>query len=177
MHMQLKSNTKIINYVAVVWAILGLSSIFIPAIFRIMPYATEILKAGLSVQQWAVLIVWCIFMLFTEGYRGFQKRFSPRVAARTLFLLNNKPRLGDVLLAPLFCMGFFHATRRVIIANWAIAGGVTLLVVIVRHFAQPWRGIIDMGVALGLSYGLITIYYFLYLALKTRKPAVDPELG
>lgn len=172
-----KLNSRLISYIGVIWAIFGLTLIFVPAIFRIIPYATEALKFGLSLHQWILLIIWCIFMLFTEGYRGFQKQFSPRVASRTLFLLKGKPRFVDILLAPLFCMGFFHATKRVIIANWSIASGVTLLVIIVRHFSQPWRGIIDMGVALGLSYGLITIYYFLYLALKTRKPVVDPELG
>ncbi len=174
MHNKLRS--KRVNYLGAIWGILGLTLIFIPSIYRALPYVVEALKYNLSYLQWVALVVWCMFMVVTEGYRGFQKQFSPRVASRMLYLLD-KPKNIDLLLAPLFCMGYFHATRKRLMVMWSLTFGIALIVFIVRHFSQPWRGIVDLGVVIGLLYGLVSTYYFMFLALKTGRSDVDPEVG
>lgn len=166
---------KIVSYLGVAWAVIGLTLVFISAIVRLTPHAIEALRAGLSFGNWIILLAWCGFMLFTEGYKGFQKQFSPRFAARALYLLNN-PRLLHLLLAPLFCTGFIRTTRKRKMSIWLLSLGILLLVVGVRHIAQPWRGIIDTGVIVGLLYGMTTIYYLTIRAMITKRYVVDPEV-
>jgi hypothetical protein len=116
-----------------------------------------------------------VFMAFAEGYRGFQQRFSPRVAARARYLRNN-PRTLHVVLAPLFCMGFFHATRRRKITSFSVTFGIVVLVVLVRLLSQPWRGIIDWGVVVGLFWGLVSLAAFSARAFKREELPCSPEV-
>lgn len=114
-------------------------------------------------------------MLYTEGFRGFQKKFSPRFASRALYLFNN-PRTHHLILAPMFCMGYIHATRKRKLSAWLLTLGIIVLVVGVRQIAQPWRGIIDTGVIVGLVYGLLSVYYFVMCVMRSQKYIVDPEV-
>lgn len=114
-------------------------------------------------------------MLISEGYRGFQKQFSPRVAARIGYLAKHGKPL-ELLLAPLFCMGYFRGTRRLLITVWALTAGIIILVLLIRLLQQPWRGIIDGGVVLGLSYGLLWIYIFIIRMIKSRSYPIDPQV-
>ena len=115
-------------------------------------------------------------MLIGEGYRGFQKQFSPRVVARAKYLIEN-PTLVRVILAPLFCMGFFHATRKRIIVTYSLTIGIITLIVLIRYFTQqPVRGLIDLGVVGGLTWGLISIGFFIAKALIDPNYGHDPEV-
>jgi hypothetical protein len=165
---------KKINLIGATWGILGVSIILISAITRVIPHVTDAFRIGLSPFQWAVLIIWCVFMFITEGYRGFQKLFSPRVAARSWHLVNyGKPI--DLILAPIYCMGYFHATKKRIITSWTLTAGIALIIVVVTFLSQPWRGIIDSGVVLGLVYGLVWVLIFTYITFKKHIYVVDPE--
>jgi hypothetical protein len=42
---------------------------------------------------------------------------------------------------------------------------IICFILIARILPQPWRGIIDAGVVVGLSIGIISITYFIYLAI------------
>lgn len=150
---------KTVSCLGIIWALAGITLIFLSAIGRMAPYALEALRSELSVAEWAMLLSWSVFMLITEGYMGFQKRFAPRVAARARNLLSS-PNVLNIALAPLFCMGYFHAPKKRIIIIWSATFVIALLVVLVRQLVQPWRGIIDTGVIIGLGYGLASIYYF-----------------
>ncbi|MEO5628039.1 MAG: hypothetical protein ABIQ89_04090 [Candidatus Saccharimonadales bacterium] len=166
-----------IRKLAAFWAILGVSLIFIEAIVRMVPYFARSLEYKFGWQHWLVLVIWCAFMIITEGYRGFQKQFSPMVAARVMYLLHGKPKLIDLILAPIFCMGYFHATRKRLKRTWLLTLGIIILIIIVRQFNQPWRGIIDSGVMLGLSYGLATIFYFTGKSLISGDSSKDAQVG
>ncbi len=158
-----------------IWGTLGICLILGSAIVRLFPKAWEAVGSELSTLQWIVLGVWVVFMLFAEGYRGFQKKFSPRTAARVRYL-RDQPDMLRTLLAPLFCMGFFHATRKTKIIAYALTFGIIGLVLLVRFFfAQPWRGIIDSGVVLGLSYGLISFLIFTFQAMTRADYAHSAE--
>ena len=53
--------------------------------------------------------------------------------------------------------------------------GIVTLVLLVRLAPQPWRGIIDAGVVLGLGIGSASILYFVVRALRDGPPA-PPDL-
>ncbi len=143
--------------IAAVWALVGITLILGDAIARVAPFAFDAIRDGLSAPQWIVLVVWVIVMVVAEGYRGFQKRLAPKVVARATDLRHDG-RGVDRWLAPLYCLGYFHAARRQLITTWSLTVGIVLLIVIVRTIAQPWRGIIDAGVFAGLVYGLASIF-------------------
>lgn len=157
-----------------VWAIGGLSLLFGSALFRLCPYAEELCGMSLRWYHWAALVASLVFMGYAEGYKGFHLKFSPRAAARALYLKNN-PTVVRVLFAPLFCMGFFHATRKRKIVSYSLTAMVVCLIVAVRQLPQPWRGIVDAGVLLGLGWGLLSVWLFSIQAFFGRGFEVSPE--
>lgn len=157
-----------------IWGILGVSALLGCAIYRLSHWAFAAIQNGLSGFQWVLLVGWSLFMVVAEGYRGFQKKFSPRTAARIKYL-RDRPDLVRSLLAPVFCMGFFHANKKTRIIAFCLTFGILILVMLVRICPQPWRGIIDFGVVLGLSYGLISLLYFTFQALTKRNYPHSPE--
>jgi hypothetical protein len=114
-------------------------------------------------------------MAYFEGYKAFQLGFSPRVAARARYLRDH-PSLLHALLAPLFCMAYFHASRRRQITSISVTAGIIVLVILVRMLPQPWRGIIDGGVVVGLAWGLVTLALFGYQALTNSSFPYPPEV-
>jgi len=162
--------------VAVLWGVGGVLALVGRATVRLSDYAIEAIEAGLTGGQWAILVGWVAFMAYSEGYRGFQKRFSPRVAARALQLAA-EPRPLRLLLAPAFCMGLFHATRRRLIASWVLLISIVLLVLLIRGLEQPWRGVIDAGVVVGLAWGWVATLVSAIRALASGEGAVPHEVA
>lgn len=158
-----------------IWGISGVTLLFGSALFRMYPYTRELIDFDLSWIHWVVLVFWVFFMGYGEGYKGFQCKFSPRVAARALYLKQN-PSVVRVVLAPLFCMCFFYATRKRKIVSYSILFMVVVLVGLVRFLAQPWRGIIDAGVLLGLGWGLVAIWIYSLQAFWGKGFDVSPEV-
>lgn len=157
------------------WGIAGVLALLVQAIYRLTPYALEAIDAQLGTVESAVLVAWVAINAYSEGYRGFHKMFAPRVIARAQALDAN-PRPLLVLLAPLFCMGLIHATRKRLIVSWVLTLGIVGFVIVVRRLDQPWRGIIDAGVVVGLGAGVVSTLYFLVLALAGRPMPVSPDL-
>lgn len=157
-----------------VWAVLGVVVFLARAIYGLVPMALD-LGPHLNLTTGIACAASVVFMVYSEGYRGFQQRFSPRVVVRAGWLADN-PRPWLVLLAPIFAMGLIYATRRRLITSWSIAIGVTLLVLLVRQLQQPWRGIVDAGVVAGLGWGTAAIVVFWFLAMAGHPPDADPEV-
>jgi len=145
------------------WGFLGVNALIGYAVIRLTPRALDALRAELTPFQWILMGVWIAFMLVSEGYRGFQKKFSPRTAARVRYL-SQHPTWVRVLLAPPFCMGYFHADRKTRIVSICLTLGIVLLVVLVSFVPHPWRGIIDAGVVAGLMWGLASLWWFTFRA-------------
>jgi hypothetical protein len=150
---------KTTNYIGFLWGLIGVSIVFFYALSRLIPHSLDVFDYNLNFGQWLALVGWGVFMILTEGYSGFQKNYAPRFAERALSLTRN-PKNIDLILAPLFCMGFFNAPKKRLLVTWSFTLGIIFMIIIVGHINQPWRGIIDIGVSLGLIYGLATIYYF-----------------
>lgn len=140
------------------WGVVGVMALLAEAQLRLVPRAAEALAMDLGPAAWAVLAAWVAFMGYVEGWHGFHRRFSPRVIARAATLLGQPVGLRTVL-APLFCMSLFHASPRGLRVAWGVWVGVAALIVAVSTLAQPWRGIVDTGVVVGLGIGVVSLVW------------------
>lgn len=144
------------RYIGAIWGVAGILLLLGWAVLRLSPYTVEAIQSGLSTTQWLVLIIWSVFMLISEGHQGIGKGLAPRVAERALHVRQKGDWL-EVILAPLYCFGYFRASKKRLIISYAAITLIICAVVIVHQFAQPWRGIVDAGVVLGLVYGGIAV--------------------
>ncbi|MFT6694510.1 MAG: hypothetical protein ACJAY3_001401 [Neolewinella sp.] len=169
---------KLLGRLGAAWGISGVCLLISFAVYRLSGIAMNAFVTDLYDLQWyhwLVLISNSVFMAYSEGYKGFQLAFAPRVAARARYLLNN-PRLLHVLLAPLFCMGYFHTTRKRLITAYGLLFGVLGLILIFQQLSQPWRGILDVGVVVGLSWGLVSLVWYSFQAMAAKSFLYSPEM-
>jgi hypothetical protein len=158
------------------WGVAGVTLLLVSAIARLTPLALEpVVAHTMTSLQWAVYVLWSLFNGYVEGYRGFQKGYVPRVVARA-FWLGQHPRPLLVALAPFFCSGLIHATRRRLITSWALVFGIYAIVRLVRLLEQPWRGILDAGVVVGLAYGTIALVVAFGRVLAGRPITVSAQV-
>ena len=158
------------------WAIFGVSFILGQAIWKLTPLALEpFQRQDLSLFQWIFLGGWILFMGYTEGYRGFQKAFCPRVVSRAFTLTSSSP-MHHIILAPLYSMGYFYATRKRKIVSWCITTAIVGIVLFVKLLEYPYRHIIDGGVVVGLSYGLSVLLIFFVRTLLGTPIEANPDL-
>ena len=68
--------------VACAWGLLGLFASLVEAIVRLVPHALEPFREGLSTGAALAYAGFVLFNAYAEGYRGFQRGFSPRVSVR-----------------------------------------------------------------------------------------------
>lgn len=157
------------------WGFFGVVALLASAVWRLSPQAGALADVPLSGLHWLLLAVFVPFMAYSEGYRGFHLNFAPRVVARAAWLRRHAtPTL--VLLAPLFCMGFVHAARKRRVISFSVTLAIVAVVVSVRQLAQPWRGIIDAGVVLGLALGVASLLYYFVRQLAGKTPDVPLDL-
>ena len=166
---------RILGYLGAVWGLAGIAALLAFSIWRLAGVAADALSYEFYFYHWIVLVAHVVFMAWSEGYRGFQQSFSPRIVARAKYLLAH-PRLAHVVLAPLFCMGYFHTSRRRMVSVYVLTVFILALIIAVRWLAQPWRGIVDAGVVVGLSWGLFSIGVFTLRALTDPSYPYGPEV-
>jgi hypothetical protein len=163
------------QWLILVWAVGGVVALLVEPLHRLAQVGLEAIRGGLTGLQAALLAVWTVIIVYTEGYRAFQQRFAPRLVARALHLVDH-PRPLHVLLAPFYVMTLFHTTRRRLIASWVLVAGIVGVVIVVRQLDQPYRGIIDGGVALALAWGTAAILVHLVRGLAGKPMPVPPDL-
>jgi len=170
------------NIVTSLWGTAGVVYILLKAIKRVVPIALEPFGKGenavpLTQSQLFAYIVTCLWFAYVEGYKGFQKKFSPLVVSRSFTLQPTKSQFHHILLAPLYSMGLFHATKKRMIVSWSVSIGVAAIVAAVKRLPYPWRNIVDAGVVVGLSWGTLAILGGYALSLITGiAPTQDPAL-
>ncbi len=154
------------------WALLGVSLLLGQASVRLGLIALEPWqRGGLTLPQRAFFVVWVLFQAYAEGYRGFQRSFCPRVVSRAFHLAEQPdPPLLHVVLAPFHALALFHASRRQLARSWGLIAGIAVLVIAVRQLDQPWRGLIDGGVVIGLLWGLGAVWWQAARALRHGAP-------
>ncbi len=167
--------TRTAGLVGAVWGIGGVLLLLGSAVYRLTPLALAAFSSPMRWYHWLAWIACVVFMAHSEGYSAFQLRFSPRVAVRALYLKEH-PKPVHVVLAPLFCMGYFHTTRRRQVISLAVTAGIVVLILAVHRLAQPWRGIVDAGVVVGLAWGIISLFWFSARAFARGGLECSPEV-
>lgn len=166
------------------WGVAWVSLLLGQAIWRLTPLALEPwTEYVMTPSQQGLYLGWLILNAYLEGYRGFQLRFCPRVVSRAVHLGRNPTPLHVVLALP-FCMSLFHAQQRQLRASWVFLVALVILIAVVRALPQPYRGIVDGGVVIGLVWGLLVIWWLFgqYLAGRgapepTDLPNASPALA
>lgn len=164
-----------IGILGALWGLVGFSTLLAYTIFRLTPIAVDTFSYDLHWYHWVVLVINTLFMAYFEGYRGFQKGFSPRVAARAKHIKNH-PNILHALLGPLYCASYIYTSKRRKIATYSLTIGIIILIILVRQLDQPWRGIVDAGVVVGLTWGLVSLLIFSVLAFTSKDFDYSPEL-
>ena len=167
--------TSMLGRFAATWGVLGVVVLLSWAVYRLSAYAWEAMSGGLSGWQWSILVLNVVFMAWSEGYRGFQRSFSPRVAARAFYLQENATPV-TALLAPVFCLGYFKATRRALMIAWVGALAIICLILLVQLLSQPWRGIVDAGVVVGLTWGIASFLAMVVWTFAAGRYIRSPEV-
>ncbi len=138
------------------YSIGGVIFIFSSAIYRLLPHVLEGLTTEFETYHWIVLISFLIIMIVGKGIFAMHRGFVPRVISRSEILIS-EGKLLDRLLAPLFCMGFFKAPKKRMIISYTMLVLIITFIISASKIAQPWRGIIDLGVVIGLSMGIVSL--------------------
>ena len=163
-------------YVVFAWGVGGVLALFARALVRLTPMAWQpIAEGSLSAMQVGLYAAWIVFNAYGEGYRAFQKSFSPRVVARA-YHLASQPRPFQAVFAPAYCLSLFHANRRGLVTAWVMLFVIIGLVALLRITPQPWRGIIDGGVVVALAWGALVIVVFSVRALVSGPPPAKMNL-
>ncbi|MCC6554315.1 MAG: hypothetical protein IT372_15140 [Polyangiaceae bacterium] len=158
------------------WGVLGVVAMLVEGIYRLGAIAVRTLRdEELSAAELAALAGWLVIIVYVEGYRGFQLRFSPRVVARALHLAAH-PRPLFVALAPLYCMALFHTSRRRLVASWLLIAGIVAMVLLVRALPAVPRAIVDAGVACALAWGTAVMLWLFLRGLAGAPMPVPPDV-
>ena len=158
-----------------VWGVGGVLLLLGYSIARLSVVTWQAFAHEFRWYHWLALGVNVAYMLYSEGYYGFQRSFAPRVAARAKYLATH-PRLAHALLAPAFCMGYFHIRRSRQVLVLLLTAAIVVFVIVLPYVPQPWRGIVDAGVVAGLSWGLIAIVTFTWRAWAEQTFPYSPEV-
>jgi hypothetical protein len=147
------------------------------AIVRLSRHAYEGVAHGmLSGWQLVFTLVWTAVIVYGEGYRAFGCVLAPRLAARMVYLAREGTPLAQAL-APLHALSLFDTPPRRLVSAWTLVVGIVTIVLIVRKLPQPWRGSVDAGVVLALSWGAVAIVRECVLAWRAGRGRVDAELA
>ncbi len=141
-----------------IYSIGGVIAIFSSAIYRLYPHIHESYSFEFSTLNWIVLALYLLVMIVGKGYFALHRGFVPRVISRSELLIEQGSAF-DRLLAPLYCMGFFKAPKKRMIISYTMLIFIISFIVSASKISQPWRGIIDMGVVVGLSLGILSLLF------------------
>ncbi len=151
------------------WGVGLVVALLASSLWRLTPIAIDAIQSPLATWQLVLLVVWVLVMAYSEGYRGFHLRFSPRVVARAYHLGKTQQPLHVVLALP-YSLSLFHTTKRQRIVSTVFLSALVVLILAVRQLPPPWRGIVDAGVVVGLGLGTLSIGYYLLGALRGWVP-------
>lgn len=152
-----------------IWAFVAVSAVFVEAIVRLGARAVQTVAAGLDAAGWAALAASVGLLAYFEGYRGLQRRFAPTLVARALAAGALRPGPRSVLVAPLFALSLAGTTGRARARAWGAVALIVVAIALVRCLPDPWRGVVDAGVAAALTWGLSAM--LVQFVRVTRAPA------
>lgn len=171
------------------WAVAGfglgtVALTLIEAIYRLGARAMLTLREELTVTQWATLVVSVLALAYGEGYRALHRRFVPHVIERASELAVSGPSYLNTghamhtlhawrtwLLSPLYVLCLVQAQPAALRRAWLSVTLIAGAVMVVRQLPEPYRGIIDAGVAVALSIGLASLSRGFFIAVRGKSRA------
>lgn len=151
------------------WALGGVSILFGSAVFRLGSRGVATVRGGLDSFHLAALAVVVVAFVYGEGVRAIQRKYAPHLLGRVADV-SRETRVVYRLLAPFYAMSLVGAPPRSLIRAWAGVAAIVSAILVLRVTPDPWRGIVDLGVALALAWGLVAI---LVQAWKRGVPPSD----
>lgn len=140
------------------------------ASLRLGARAMSTLHSGLSVQDYALFILSVAAFGYGEGYRALHRRFIPHVIERAIELAHSHLRgFRGFALSALYVLCMVHAPRREVVKAWVSVALIVCAVVIVKALPEPYRGIIDAGVAVALGIGLGSLIVGYVAAVRSKR--------
>jgi hypothetical protein len=161
---------------AAVWGVAGqLALLGVGAVQLLRAALRGFATAGIDATTLALAAASVATLCYFQGYRGFQLGYARLVAARAAHLARH-PRPLHALLAPLHVCGLLHATRRRRFGTALLFGVMGALAVLVGRLPEPYRAVVDLGVACGLGWGSASVLALAVRAAAGRPPAVALDL-
>jgi hypothetical protein len=71
--------------------------------------------------------------------------------------LAGRPHTARSVLGPLYAASLISSDRGSVARAWAAVAAIAGSVAAVRTLPGPWRGIVDLAVAVALSWGLVAL--------------------
>ena len=171
-----KTESKLLAIIGLVWGLSFIGAVLLFAIFRLSAVTVDALdNFPFFWYHWLVLGLVVVLMAHSEGYHGFQKNFSPRVLSRAWFLYHH-PRPWLIVLAPVFLAGYIHINPVRQRITMMLTFGILMLIILIGYLPQPWRGIVDAGVVVGLSWGVVSLVIYGIRILGSRPFVYAPEV-
>lgn len=162
----------LVGLVAAWWGVGAHAAVLLVAVRKLLRGAlTSLAEAEAEPTTWLLAAACVAVFAYFQGYRGFQRGFSRLVAARARHLARH-PVPWHVALAPLHVCGLIHATGRRRAATAALFAVIPWLSFGLGKVPDPYRGAIALGVAAGLTWGLVSM-----VALAARAAAGRLPLG
>lgn len=152
------------------WALLGVSLLFGSAIFRLGSRGVATVTSGLGGFHLAALAVLVVAFVYAEGVRAIQRRYAPHLLGRVARVAREQRWIYRVL-APLYAMSLVGAAPRILVRAWSGVTAIVGAILLLRVTPAPWRGIVDMAVALALAWGLGAILLQAWRRDTTDRPA------
>ncbi|HET8938379.1 MAG TPA: hypothetical protein VFN67_33275 [Polyangiales bacterium] len=140
------------------------------ACMRLGARALVTLHSGLSLYESVLFFSSIAAFGYGEGYRALHQRFVPHVIERAILLARSDIRgFRGFSLAALYVLCLVHAERRERVKAWISVALIVCAVVIVKALPEPYRGIIDAGVAVALAIGLGSLISGFVAAVRSTR--------
>jgi hypothetical protein len=151
---------RILGYI---WGVAGILAVIAYAVVGLAARALSIKSYDLMWYHWAALVFGTLILIYAKSYRGFLLRLAPGIALRARSI-RAKPTAARVIFAPFYCMGFFGSGVRTQVRMIFITLAMVAMIIVVRNLPEPWRAILDFGIAVALTLG------FCFILMESLRP-------
>ena len=151
--------------IAAVWGVAGVIILFSPpSSVWFGPQQTLLMLSsiGITGSSWCwSWLSWFTWKATVPSKRDFHRGLQQErvISGRTIHLCTHYLRRSSAW--PIF----MHRKEESSVSGSSVTAGIIVLVLLMRFLPQPWRGIIDAGVVMGLSWGLVALLVFSIQAL------------
>jgi hypothetical protein len=139
-----------------IWGVAGVLAVVAYAAARLSIRAQHIPSYDLVWYHWAALLLNTVILIYAKSYRAFRLRLAPRIGVKARDIREN-PTIAKTIFAPLYCLGYFGSGSGVRFRMISITLVMVGLIVVVRYLPEPWRAVLDFGIAVALALGFVFI--------------------